>query len=46
MEIEIRPEWGKKGNYGRGLGVVYVDGEDVNTELARMGHARVYGEEI
>ena len=45
IEIEIRPEWGRegKGKYGRWLGVVYVDGEDVNSELVQEGHARVYG---
>jgi len=41
VEIEIRPEWGSKGKgkYGRWLGVIYVDGEDLNEELVERGHA-------
>ena len=34
VEIEIRPEWGSKGKgkYSRWLGVIYVDGVDLNEE--------------
>ena len=36
-----RIDWGKdaKRKYGRYVGVVYLDGEDVNEELVRLGHA-------
>jgi len=46
VEIEIRPEWGSKGKgkYGRWLGIVYVDGKDLNVELIEEGHAEVYEE--
>jgi len=47
IEIEIRQEWGQngKGKYGRWLGVLYVDGVDVNVELMERGHAEEYEEE-
>ncbi len=46
IEIEIRPEWekGGKGKYGRWLGVVYVDGLDINVEMMEKGHAVKYEE--
>jgi len=46
IEIEIRPEWGQngKGKYGRWLGIVYVDGVNVNVELIERGHAEEYKE--
>ena len=46
IEIEIRPEWekGGKGKYGRWLGIVYVDGVNVNVELIEKGHAVKYEE--
>jgi len=46
IEIEIRPEWekGGKGKYGRWIGVVYVDGVNINTELVERGHAEEYEE--
>lgn len=46
IEIEIRPEWGQngKGKYGRWLGVIYVDGVNVNVELIERGHAEEYEE--
>lgn len=41
VEIEIRPEWGQsgKGKYGRWLGIVYLDGVNVNIEMMEKGHA-------
>jgi len=46
VEIEIRPEWGSKGKgkYGRWLGIVYIDGKDLNVELIEQGHAEEYEE--
>ncbi len=43
IEIEIRPEWGK-GKYGRWIGIVYVDGVDINAEMMEKGHAVKYEE--
>ncbi len=31
-----------KGSFGRWLGVVYVDGVDVNVEMMESGHAEEY----
>ena len=47
IEIEIRPEWGQngKGKYGRWLGIIYVDGVNINVELMKKGHAEEYQEE-
>lgn len=41
IEIEIRPEWGShgRGKYGRWLGIIWVDGENLNHELFEKGHA-------
>ncbi len=46
IEIEIRPEWGQtgKGSFGRWLGIVYVDGVDINVEMIEKGHAEEYEE--
>lgn len=46
IEIEIRPGWGQdgKGKYGRWLGVVYVNGINMNDELVEKGHAEEYEE--
>lgn len=46
IEIEIRPEWGQngKGEYGHWLGLLYVDGVNVNVELVEKGHAEEYEE--
>ena len=46
IEIEIRPEWEKGGKekYGRWLGVVYVDGVNINAQLVEKGHAVKYEE--
>ena len=46
VEIEIRPEWGSrgKGKYGRWLGIIYIDGKDLNIELVEQGHAEEYEE--
>ncbi len=43
VEIEIRPEWGK-GKYGRWLGIIYIAGVNINTELVEKGHAVKYEE--
>ena len=43
IEIEIRPEWGK-GKYGRWLGIIYIDGVNVNIEMMEKGHAVKYEE--
>ena len=47
IEIEIRAEWGQngKGKYGRWLGIIYVDGVNVNAELVEKGNAEKYQEE-
>lgn len=44
--MEIRPEWGQngKGKYGRWLGIVYIDGVNINAELVEKGHAEEYQE--
>ena len=46
VEIEIRPEWEKKGRgkYGRWLGIIYVDGVNINDELIDREHAVKYEE--
>lgn len=46
VEIEIKPEWGSrgKGEYGRWLAVVYIDGVNVNAELIEKKHAEKYKE--
>ncbi|MBA7494694.1 hypothetical protein ES702_05271 [subsurface metagenome] len=46
IEIEIRPEWGQngKGKYGRWLGIVYVEGIDINAEMIEKKHAVKYEE--
>ncbi len=44
IEVEIRPEWGQtgKGSFGRWLGIVYIDGVDINAEMMEKGHAVKY----
>lgn len=44
IEIEIRPEWDKNGKekYGRWLGIIYVDGVNINVEMMETGHAKKY----
>ena len=46
--IEIRPEWGREGQgkYGRWLGIVFINGECLNQELVRQGHAQLYSEQL
>lgn len=48
IEIKIRPEWGQnktgKDSFGRWIGVVYVDGVNINTEMMEKGHAVKYEE--
>lgn len=46
IEIEIRSEWGQsgKGKYGRWLGIIYMDGVNINDELMEKGHAEKYEE--
>ena len=48
VEVEIRPEWGSKGKgkYGRWLGVIWLDREDLNQELVDQGHAQLYSEQL
>jgi len=45
-QIEITAEWGTKGKgkYGRWLGVIWVDEENLNEELVGRGYAEVYPE--
>lgn len=45
-EIEIRPEWGSRGRgrYGRWLGIIYMDGVNINAELIEKGYAEEYEE--
>lgn len=44
IEIEIRLEWGQNGkrSFGRWLGVIYVDGVDINAELMEKEYAEKY----
>lgn len=46
--MEIRPEWSKdktgKDSFGRWIGVVYIDGVNINVELMEKGHAVKYEE--
>jgi len=46
IEIKIFPEWGQngKGKYGRWLGIVYIDGVNINAELVEKEHAEKYEE--
>ncbi len=46
IEIEIRPEWGQKGkgSFGRWLGILWLDGVNINTELIEKGYAEEYQE--
>ena len=48
IEIEISPEWGQngKGSFGRWLGIVFVDGVDINAEMMEKGHAEEYEEGV
>lgn len=44
--IGIWPEWGRdgKGNFGRWLGIIYMDGVNINDELVEKEHAEEYEE--
>ena len=33
----------KQGKFGRYLGTIYLDEVDINQELIKLGHAKVYG---
>lgn len=48
IEIEIRPEWSKnktgEDSFGRWIGVVYVDGVNINVELIERGRGEEYEE--
>ena len=37
-----------KGKYGRWIGIIYIDGIDINAEMMEKGHAEEYeeGDEI
>ncbi len=39
---DVRVEYAKRDKYGRILGVVFVDGRDVNLEMLRAGYAWHY----
>lgn len=32
-----------KGKYGRWIGIIYIDGIDINAEIMEKGHAKKYG---
>lgn len=43
IEMEIKLEWGK-GKYGRRIGIVYIDGVNINVELIEKGCAKEHEE--
>jgi len=46
VRLVVDPESDRRGSYGRLLGYIYVDGENVNSLLLSGGYARLYASEF